>query len=58
MDEFDRIWAELEESMSEELKGLSQDEVNAKLTPLVVERVIKKLGVTQDEIFAALAESD
>ena len=58
MQEFDKCWAELEQSMSRQLRNLNQDDVNAVLTPLVVEKVAKKLGIKEEEVCAAIAEFD
>ena len=54
MKEFDKTWAELKKKLAEKLKGLSQDKIRAKLTPLVVTRVTKKLGVTKSEVRLAI----
>lgn len=55
--EFDAVWGELENKMVNQLKGLSPEEVNSKLTPLVVDEVIKRLGVSKEEVFRAGQES-
>lgn len=58
MQEFDKIWAELQQSMAQELRGLNQDEINTKLTPLVIARVAKKLGIEEEKIETALSQSE
>lgn len=57
MQEFDKVWGELEKTHSLELKGLSQDKINFKLTPLAIAQVTEKLGVTRSEVRAALDEA-
>jgi len=57
MREFDKTWNELEKAKASELKGLSQDKINFKLTPLVMTKVMEKLGVTKNEVRMALNEA-
>ena len=54
MREFDKTWKELNVANSPELSGLSQNEINFKLTSLVVPRVMQKLGVTKKEVVAVV----
>lgn len=58
MQEFDRVWSEVKQNKSDEIKNASPEETNIILTPIVVDKVAKGLGVTEEEIFTAIRESE
>lgn len=53
-EEFAFVWTELEKEMAAQLEGLNQDEIDAKLTPLTIDEVTRRLGVKKEDVYRAI----